>query len=64
MEKNIYPFDVINKKFKNKGINIYPISYIPDVKTFLCNETGKKIFFMFQTNLVLEIKIPIGMKKI
>ena len=46
LEKNIYPFDVINKKFKNKGINIYPISYIPDVKTFLCNETGKDIFYV------------------
>ena len=45
LEKNIYPFDVINQKFENGGNSLYPISYIPNAKTFLCNETGEDIFY-------------------
>jgi len=46
LEKNIYPFDVINKKFMNNGDFLYPLSYIPNIKTYLCNETGENIFYI------------------
>jgi len=50
IKKKIYPFDVINKKFNHDNLKIYPLSYISNIDTFLCNETGKDIFYKSDKN--------------
>ena len=45
INKNIFPFEVIKKEFNFNDKKIFPLTYIPNVNTFLCNETGKDIFY-------------------
>lgn len=45
IEEDIFPFDVIPKKFDIDNKKIYPISYISNTKIFLCNEVGIDVFY-------------------
>jgi len=46
MAKDIFPFEVSQKKINLGNKNIYPISHISNSKIFLCNEVGKDIFYI------------------
>jgi hypothetical protein len=46
VDNQIFPFDVINEKIDIGDKKIYPLSYISNTKTFLCNEVGKDIFYI------------------
>ena len=46
IEDGIYPFDAFNKEFTFQSDKIFPLSYISNVNTFLCNETGEDIFYV------------------
>ncbi len=46
IKNGIYPFDAFNKEFTFKSDKIFPLSYISNVNTFLCNETGEDVFYI------------------
>jgi len=46
IDEDIYPFELVQKKFNIGTKKIYPISHISNTKIFLCNEVDTDIFYI------------------